>query len=298
MEDLFNNINTIDLNNLQTAINLIQSAEEGDEENDKDNDEDDDEEESKELSNEFPTQLPYGCIHYLAHCSIIAPCCDMIFSCRLCHDEEMNGDKIPILKRHKINRFEIKKVICNNCGELQEFSSSCQQCLIRFGIYCCLICKLHDDIDKEQYHCEKCGLCRIGRNNYHCDKCNICRVSDIEHICNNFKDSQCPICFEELFSSTTEFFSLSKCGHSMHKSCFLEYSKSSFKCPLCNKSYLNLDSYNQILKEEVENTPMPEEYKNIKVTIICNECNEKTETTLHFVGHRCSKCNSFNTKKI
>lgn len=42
--------------------------------------------------------------------------------------------------------------------------------------YTCLECKLFDDEDKHQYHCEGCGICRIGGRDkfFHCSKCNMC----------------------------------------------------------------------------------------------------------------------------
>lgn len=42
--------------------------------------------------------------------------------------------------------------------------------------YTCLVCNLFDDDDKNQYHCDGCGICRIGgRNNFfHCEVCNMC----------------------------------------------------------------------------------------------------------------------------
>lgn len=42
--------------------------------------------------------------------------------------------------------------------------------------YTCLECKLFDDEDKNQYHCEGCGICRIGGRDkfFHCEKCNMC----------------------------------------------------------------------------------------------------------------------------
>ena len=46
-----------------------------------------------------------NCEHYKRGCKIIAPCCNKIFHCRLCHDEQSN---------HEINRFNIKKVQCSN----------------------------------------------------------------------------------------------------------------------------------------------------------------------------------------
>ena len=42
------------------------------------------------------------CEHYNRNCKIIAPCCNKIFDCRLCHDNFFEDD-------HKINRYDIKK---------------------------------------------------------------------------------------------------------------------------------------------------------------------------------------------
>lgn len=61
--------------------------------------------------------------------------------------------------------------------------------------FTCLICNLFDDENKDQYHCDGCGICRIGgRNNFfHCEVCNMClplqlktdghRVSSAIHMC-------------------------------------------------------------------------------------------------------------------
>ena len=46
------------------------------------------------------------CEHYNRNCKIIAPCCNKIFDCRFCHDNFFEDD-------HKINRYNIKKIICN-----------------------------------------------------------------------------------------------------------------------------------------------------------------------------------------
>ena len=45
-----------------------------------------------------------------------------------------------------------------------------------FFQYFCLECKLFDDENKEQYHCNGCGICRIGDQSkfFHCDGCNMC----------------------------------------------------------------------------------------------------------------------------
>lgn len=47
---------------------------------------------------------------------------------------------------------------------------------IRRSQYTCLVCNLFDDEDKDQYHCDGCGICRIGgrTNFFHCEVCNMC----------------------------------------------------------------------------------------------------------------------------
>lgn len=42
--------------------------------------------------------------------------------------------------------------------------------------YTCLKCNLFDDEDKNQFHCDGCGICRIGGANrfFHCEVCNMC----------------------------------------------------------------------------------------------------------------------------
>ncbi|PIO25186.1 hypothetical protein AB205_0108620, partial [Aquarana catesbeiana] len=52
---------------------------------------------------------------------------------------------------------------------------SCEHCNHVFGDYYCDICHLFDK-DKKQYHCDGCGICRIGPKEQfeHCAKCNLC----------------------------------------------------------------------------------------------------------------------------
>lgn len=42
--------------------------------------------------------------------------------------------------------------------------------------YYCGLCKLFDDEDRQQYHCDGCGLCRVGGRDkfFHCDTCEMC----------------------------------------------------------------------------------------------------------------------------
>ena len=50
-------------------------------------------------------------------------------------------------------------------------------------------------------------------------------------------------------------------------------------------------------KINIQLQPMPEEFKNVKVIICCNDCDKESETNFHFIGHECKYCNSWNTWK-
>jgi uncharacterized CHY-type Zn-finger protein len=54
------------------------------------------------------------CVHYERNCNIIAPCCDRIFGCRICHDE------ISPSGHANMNRFLIKQVVCKKCNTKQD----------------------------------------------------------------------------------------------------------------------------------------------------------------------------------
>jgi len=43
---------------------------------------------------------------------------------------------------------------------------------------------------------------------------------------------------------------------------------------------------------------MPEEYKNWKSYILCNDCEKKSYAKFHFIYHKCAYCSSYNTKLI
>ncbi len=43
---------------------------------------------------------------------------------------------------------------------LVQVGEKCVECGILFGRYFCAVCRLYDDADKGQFHCDKCGLCR------------------------------------------------------------------------------------------------------------------------------------------
>lgn len=243
-------------------------------------------------------EQPYGCKHYLRLCSLEAPCCQKVYSCRICHDEEWEAD---YKKCHQLKRQEVTHIICTICQHRQTVSNNCELCGIQFAIYYCEVCRLYDDIDKGQFHCNKCGMCRIGGvdNFEHCDDCNICMKKETfdDHKCSNMKEAVCPICFGNLGDSVTPV-SFLKCGHSIHHNCMLQLLKTSFKCPMCSKAMTDLTAYNMMMDAEVVATQMPADYDDVNVDILCNECQAKSLVKFHIVGHKCPDCGTYNTKKI
>ena len=43
---------------------------------------------------------------------------------------------------------------------------------------------------------------------------------------------------------------------------------------------------------------MPEEYKDHKMKILCNDCLEKCVIPFHWMNGKCKTCKSYNTTKI
>ena len=239
-----------------------------------------------------------GCHHYSRKCKIISPCCNKEFTCRFCHDEEEYDNEPNYKLKHKIDRYQIKTIICTNCKTLQPINQYCEKCNICMGNYYCDICHLFDDEDKQQFHCVKCNICRIGgiENYTHCDICNICIKYDINHKCVAVKDSLCPVCMDDLFTSITPIMQV-KCGHYMHTNCFTELIKSTYKCPLCSQSLGDTQLLTSYLDQEIEQTPMPPEY-NYDVQILCNDCHKESEAKFHIFGMKCIHCSGYNTRRV
>jgi len=153
---------------------------------------------------------------------------------------------------------------------------------------------------KKPFHCFKCGLCRVGPKEqlFHCDTCDCClSIYEKNHKCISKRTAHnCPVCLEDLHTSTKGFHFL-KCGHSVHPNCFNDMIENKiYKCPLCSKLIVKID--NEQMDFEIENTQMPDEYKDILVKILCNECQNKNEVKFHIVGLKCPDCKSYNTSRI
>jgi len=246
----------------------------------------------------------YGCEHYKRKCKLVCPKCDNVYQCRFCHDDVENYYEKPLEEQHEIDRYAIEQIICSICDTKQPVSNKCQNCEIDFSLYFCNKCNLFDDdgINKGIYHCDKCNMCRVshGQEFYHCDGCNTCvnALGKDTHECMDLKDEMCPVCSELFFTTRSDIFKL-KCKHWIHNKCFQGMlMHNNFTCPFCSKLMVDLSDYYQILDQQIENTPMPEEYDGKMTDIMCNECLETNEILIHFYGLKCPSCGSYNTKQV
>lgn len=57
-------------------------------------------------------QEAVSCVHYERKCNVVAPCCNRVFGCRVCHDE-MSTNCGPM------DRFGIGEVVCKECHTRQ-----------------------------------------------------------------------------------------------------------------------------------------------------------------------------------
>ncbi|KAI3327969.1 zf-CHY-domain-containing protein [Xylariaceae sp. AK1471] len=237
-----------------------------------------------------------GCEHYRRNVKLQCSTCNRWYTCRFCHDKAED---------HNLIRKETRNMLCMFCGTAQKASQACVSCEAPAARYYCDICKLwNDDPDKPCYHCNDCGICRIGRgigkDFYHCKKCSACIAiaTQSDHRCiERATDCDCPICGEYLFTSPTPVCFM-KCGHSIHRDCFGEHMKTSYKCPICNKSLVNMESQFRNLDLSIQAQPMPPEFRDTRAMVLCHDCSAKSSTMYHWLGLKCGVCQSYNTAQL
>lgn len=238
-----------------------------------------------------------GCPHYQRACKMECPRCQKWSGCPKCHDEEVTD--------HKFQREATRHVMCMNCFNVQVPTEFCDSCDLQFSHYFCDVCKLYDDDDaKDIYHCDDCGICRLGlglgQDFFHCKGCNACLSVELQddHKCiERATQSDCPICGEYMFTSTKPVVFMS-CGHAIHQGCFDEHSKHSYKCPTCQKTVLNMEAQFRVLDTEISSQPLPDPYCNWTCVVICNDCNGKSQCPYHVLGLKCDNCKSYNTVQV
>lgn len=237
-----------------------------------------------------------GCVHYKRNVKMQCNTCLRWYTCRLCHDEVEN---------HTLPRRDTKHMLCMLCGSPQPVGQVCKMCHVQAACYYCPICKLwSNDPAKSIYHCDDCGICRIGeglgKDFFHCKTCAACMSIQAEstHKCiERSTKCDCPICGEYMFTSNKPV-AFMRCGHSIHESCFAEWCNASYKCPICSKSIANMESQFRRLDRHIEEQPMPEEYRDNRAYVFCNDCNSRSVTKYHWLGLKCALCDSYNTTQL
>lgn len=315
MGTYYNNIKFVDDNGDEVFRISTDNVDESDGELDEEDETDDDDEEEEEniqvaedlseqpviIHDEDKVATYYdddetimGCQHYQRNCKMECSKCSKWYCCPICHDEEITT--------HKMKRELTKHIMCMNCFNSQEPSEFCEFCDIRFAFYYCSKCKLYDNDDtKDIYHCDDCGICRLGlglgQDFFHCNGCNACLSIELQddHRCiERATQSDCPICGEFMFTSTKPVVFMS-CGHAIHQSCYEDHSKHSYKCPTCHKTILNMEAQFRVLDREISLQPLPEPYCQWTCIIQCNDCNAKSSCSYHVLGLKCDNCKSYNT---
>ncbi|SCU92098.1 LAFA_0F07998g1_1 [Lachancea sp. 'fantastica'] len=246
----------------------------------------------------------YGCPHYMRNCKLQCHKCRGWYTCRFCHDES------PIVrnsqKPHSMERSKTERIMCMRCQHVQDPQKYCQNCDEEMAMYFCEECKLFDnDETKDIYHCDKCGICRLGLglgiDFFHCDGCQACLSIELQgnHKCiERATMSSCPICGDFMFTSTKPVVYMSPCGHAIHQHCFDEYTNHSYKCPTCQVSILNMEAQFRVLDKEIEEQPLPSPYCDWICYVSCNDCKAKSTCKYHILGLRCDNCMSYNTTQI
>lgn len=237
-----------------------------------------------------------GCRHYKRNVKLQCHACKKWYTCRFCHDE---------VEDHHLNRPKTENMLCMLCGHAQPASQFCIKCEEQSSQYYCNICKLWDnDTSKSIYHCNDCGICRIGqglgKDFFHCKTCCVCLPISIEntHRCiERSTQCDCPICGDYMFTSP-ETVVFMRCGHSIHQKCLSEYSKNSYRCPICSKTITNMESTFRNLDRTIQGQPMPAEFNDTKALIYCNDCGAKSVVKYHWLGLKCDMCESYNTAQI
>jgi zinc finger protein-like protein len=239
-----------------------------------------------------------GCRHYRRAARLVAPCCGKVFTCRLCHDD---------VSDHRLDRYAVREMECMHCGERQPVGSSCRHCSASLASYYCGICHLFDDEPgRSIYHCPFCNVCRRGKglgvDFFHCMQCNSCMSLSLfdAHTCRErAMEANCPVCREYLFDSAAPIKEL-PCGHFLHSSCFAEYARYAYTCPICCKSIGNMGTYFQMLDSLLasERGALPPGYAGRTQDVMCHDCGRAGSAPFHFVYHACPHCRSYNTRLL
>ena len=89
-----------------------------------------------------------------------------------------------------------------------------------------------------------------------------------------------------------------RCGHSIHYSCYKEHMLTSFKCPICSRSIINMEMSFRNLDRAIDSQPMPPQFRDTKALVYCNDCCARSSVQYHWLGLKCAICDSYNTAQL
>jgi len=178
---------------------------------------------NEELSRKLELSRP-PCGHYERNCSMVSPCCGMVFGCRICHDDFPNLPPPFLLQLQNNNRgvgeqclpvaasasnSKHPAIVHRSASLPPNFAEEethhtidrfavkeviCRECFTRQSSKTnnCISC----DIQFGSYHCSICNLwMSADEDPYHCLKCGFCRVGGRE----NFTHcDECGMCIDAL----------------------------------------------------------------------------------------------------
>lgn len=220
----------------------------------------------EDLESSMELEMPnLGCRHYKRNVKVQCFDCHRWFPCRHCHDAATD---LPFA--HNLRRKMTKNMLCMLCRTPQPAAEVCVECGEYAAYYFCGKCKLWDnDSNKRIYHCDDCGICRVGeglgKDFVHCKRCNVCISisTSAAHPCVEGATSRdCPLCLDDLFESRQKAVSM-PCGHYMHGECYQELMRVTYKCPVCSKSAVNMELQWRKLDDEIRAQPMPEDEEEL-----------------------------------
>ena len=178
------------------------------------------------------------CHHYRRRCYVRFPCCSSYFACHRCHNEDQKCDNTA---RRAKDATHLKCAECQTEQVISENSSHCPACKIKLSEYFCWICKHFTCKEKNPFHCDKCGICRIHQDSsFHCDVCDVCLDKRLQgrHKCRpDNQHEECCICFEDTFSGCRHL----PCSHKVHEECLNAMIQNEVKtCPICRHPLFTL----------------------------------------------------------
>lgn len=96
----------------------------------------------------------------------------------------------------------------------------------------------------------------------------------------NVSRANCPVCLEDIHTSRIPCH-IPMCGHLLHRTCFEQLLQAGhYACPICQTSLMDMTQLWKYLDQQVANTPMPPEYKDYIVYILCKDCHKVSKWNL------------------